>query len=85
MNGSAPQSELVLYQTEDGKTRLETRFTGQTAWLFLTQIADLFQRDKSVISRHIKNIFEEGELKPESVVANFATTATDGKSYQKAL
>jgi len=54
----------------------------ETVWLSLTQMAELFQRDKSVISRHIRNIFEEGELRPESVVANFATTAADGKTYQ---
>jgi hypothetical protein len=82
MSESAPQSELVLYQTEDGTTRLETRFTGKTAWLSLNQMAEVFQRDKSVISRHIKNIFEEGELKQDSVVANFATTAADRKTYQ---
>ena len=72
----------MLYQTDDGKTRLETRFSGATAWLSLNQMAELFQRDKPVISRHIKHIFEEGELKYESVVANFATTAADGKTYQ---
>ena len=74
--------QLILYQTEDGRTRLEVRFKGETVWLSLRQITDLFQRDKSVISRHIANIFEEGELNPESVVANFATTAADGKTYQ---
>jgi hypothetical protein len=79
---SLPQSEIILYQTEDGRTRVEVQFNGETAWLSLNQMAELFQRDKSVISKHIKNIFEEGELKPGSVVANFATTAADGKSYQ---
>jgi hypothetical protein len=73
---------VILYQTEDGRTRLEVRLKDQTAWLSLNQLADLFQRDKSVISKHLKNIFEEGELKPDSVVANFATTATDGKTYR---
>lgn len=76
-----PKSEIVLYRTEDGRVRIETRFTGETAWLSLNQMAELFQRDKSVISKHIKNVFSEGELKPESVVANFATTAADGKTY----
>ena len=57
-------------------------FSGETCWLSLNQLADLFQRDKSVISRHIKNIFDEGELVRKAVVANFATTATDGKTYQ---
>jgi hypothetical protein len=76
------EAELLLYQTEDGRTRVEVRFEGDTAWLSLTQMAELFQRDKSVISRHIKNVFEEGELQRESVVAESATTASDGKTYQ---
>jgi hypothetical protein len=71
-------SEIILYQTEDGRTRLEVRLKDQTAWLSLNQLADLFQRDKSVISKHLKNIFEEGELKPESTVAKFATVQTEG-------
>jgi hypothetical protein len=74
--------DFILYQTGDGGTRIEVRFSGETVWLSLNQMADLFQRDKSVISKHIKNMFEEGELKPDSVVANFATTAADGKTYQ---
>ncbi len=76
------KSELILYQTNDGKTRLEVRMDQETAWLTLNQMAELFQRDKSVISRHIRNVFEEGELPRERVVAKFATTATDGKTYQ---
>ena len=75
-------SDFLLYQTEDGRTRVEVRFEGDTAWLSLTQMAELFQRDKSVISRHVKNVFEEGELQRESVVAESATTASDGKTYQ---
>jgi hypothetical protein len=79
----APQSaEILFYQTEDGQTRIEVAFSGETCWLSLNQLADLFQRDKSVISRHIANIFTEGELVREAVVAKFATTAADGKSYQ---
>jgi hypothetical protein len=74
-------SEFLLYQSEDGRTRVEVRFGGETAWLSLAQMADLFQRDKSVISRHIKNVFDEGELARNAVVANFATTAFDGKTY----
>jgi len=77
-----PKSEIILYQTEDGKTRVEVHLQGQTVWLSLNQLAELFQRDKSVISRHLRNIFDEGELRTESVVANFATTAKDGKTYQ---
>jgi len=76
------QGELLLYQTEDGNTRLQVRIQGETVWLPLSQMAELFQRDKSVISRHIRNIFDEGELRQGSVVANFATTAADGKTYQ---
>jgi len=80
----APQNpgEFLLYQSEDGRTRLEVRLTGETVWLALNQMADLFQRDKSVISRHISNLFDEGELRRAAVVAVFATTAADGKTYQ---
>jgi hypothetical protein len=74
--------ELLLYQTEDGLTRVEAKMVNESVWLSLGQMADLFQRDKSVISRHISNIFEEGELSTGSVVANFATTAADGNTYQ---
>lgn len=74
--------EFLLYQTEDGRTRVQVRIDRDTAWLSLNQLADLFQRDKSVVSRHISNIFEEGELRRDSVVAEFATTAADGKTYQ---
>ncbi len=76
------KSELILYQTEDGGTRIEVRLQGETVWLSLNQMAELFQRDKSVISRHIRNVFEEGELRKDSVVAFFATTAKDGNTYQ---
>ena len=75
-------SEMMIYTTEDGLTKIETTFDGDTVWLSIDQMAELFQRDKSTISRHIKNIFTEGELKREAVVANFATTAADGKTYQ---
>lgn len=81
-NKPEPDSDLILYLTEDGRTRLQVRLDGETVWLSLNQMADLFQRDKSVISRHIKNVFEEGELVRDSVVAESATTAADGKTYQ---
>ncbi|MDP1923400.1 MAG: virulence RhuM family protein [Thiobacillus sp.] len=77
-----PDGEFLLYTTEDGQTRLEVRLVGETMWLTLNQLAELFQRDKSTISRHIKNVFDEGELQHAAVVANFATTAADGKTYQ---
>jgi hypothetical protein len=81
-SNSTPSGDFILYQTEDGRTRIEARFQEETVWLSLNQLVDLFQRDKSVISKHIRNIFNEGELQREAVVANFATTAADGKSYQ---
>ena len=73
-----PQSEIILYQTEDGRTRVQVRLEGETVWLSLNQMADLFQRDKSVISRHIKNVFDEGELNPAATVAKSATVQTEG-------
>ena len=76
------EAEFLLYQADDGRAHVEVRFVGETAWLSLGQIAELFQRHKSVISRHIKNVFAEGELSREAVVARFATTGPDGKTYQ---
>lgn len=73
--------EIIIYQTDDGLTKINVNMQEETVWLSLDQIAELFQRDKSTISRHIKKIFEEGELQRNSVVANFATTAADGKVY----
>ena len=81
-NDKMPGSEMMIYTTEDGLTKIETTFDGDTVWLSADQMAELFQRDKSTISRHIKNIFSEGELVRDSVVAKFATTAADGKTYQ---
>ena len=74
--------EVVLYKTEDGKTALDVRLSGDTVWLTLNQVANLFSCDKSVISRHLHNIFKTGELSRKSVVAKNATTAADGKTYQ---
>jgi hypothetical protein len=71
-----------MYQTEDGLTKIETTFDGDTVWLSLDQMAELFQRDRSVIGKHIRNIFNEGELEKDSVWAKFAHTASDGKEYQ---
>jgi len=77
-----PNTDIVIYTTEDGMTKVEATFDNDTVWLSIDQMAELFQRDKSTISRHIKNVFAEGELSRDSVVANFATTAADGKTYQ---
>jgi hypothetical protein len=78
----APGGEFLFYQAEDGRIRLHVRFQQETVWLSLNQMAELFQRDKSVVSRHISNVFDEGEMVRERVVANYATTAADGKIYQ---
>ena len=76
------KGEILLYQAEDGNTYIEVKMVDETVWLSLDQMAELYQRDKSTISRHIKNIYSEGELVRDSVVAKFATTAADGKTYQ---
>lgn len=73
---------FIIFKTEDNKVEVDVRFQDETVWLTLDQMSTLFDRDKSTISRHIKNIFDEGELSKSSVVANFATTASDGKTYQ---
>lgn len=78
----AASQEMIIYQTDDGAVKVDVRMQDDTVWLSIDLMAELFQRDKSTISRHIKNIFSEGELSPDSVVANFATTAADGKTYQ---
>ena len=76
------RGEIIIYQTEDGLTKINVNLQNETVWLSLDQMAELFQRDKSTISRHIKNVFNEGELSKNSVVANYATTVSDGKTYQ---
>ena len=77
-----PQSNILMYTTEDGVTKIEVTFDQDTVWLSIDQMAELFQRDKSVIGKHIRNIFKEGELIKEAVWAKFAYTASDGKTYQ---
>lgn len=79
---SAPQrGEIILYQTADGRTKIDVKLENETVWLTQTQLSLLFDKSKSTISEHISNIFKEGELVEESVVRNFRTTATDGKPY----
>ena len=70
--------DMLIYQTEDGLTKIDVNMQNETVWLSLDQMADLFQRDKSTISRHIKNIFDEGELDRNSTVAKFATVQNEG-------
>ena len=84
MTDGTPQGNIILYQTEDGQSRIDVTLSGDTVWLTADQMAELFQRNKSTISRHIRNVFESGELNQDSVVAFFATTAADGKNYNVA-
>ena len=75
---------LVIYQTEDGRARIECRLVDETVWLSQALMGELFDRSKKTISEHLQNLFEEGELDPNSVVRNFRTTAADGKNYDVA-
>lgn len=76
------QSNIIMYTTEDGATKIEVTFDHDTVWLSIDQMSELFQRDKSVIGKHVRNIFREGELVKETVWAKSAYTASDGKTYQ---
>jgi len=75
------QENIIIYQTEDGDTRIEVKMEQETVWLNQLQLVELYQTSKSNISEHIKHIFEEGELDENSVVRKFRTTASDGKNY----
>ena len=75
------ENNIVIFKTEDNQIKVDVRFYDESVWLTIDQMAELFERNKSTISRHIKNIFDDGELIKDSVVAKFATTASDGKSY----
>jgi hypothetical protein len=74
-------SEILIYQSEDGNTKVEVRMEGESVWLAQGQMVDLFQTTKQNVSLHIKNCFEEGELDENSVVKEYLTTAADGKKY----
>jgi len=81
-NKTQPEpAEILLYQTEDGQTRLEVHLQDETVWLTQKRMAELFQKNVRTINEHIRNIFAEGELAPESVVRKFRITADDGKVY----
>jgi hypothetical protein len=73
-----PIGQIAIYQTDDGQTRIDVKVEQDTLWLTLLQMAELFDRDKSVISRHLKNIFDTGELSREATVAKTATVQTEG-------
>lgn len=75
------QSEIIIYQTEDGNTKIDVKFQDETVWLTQAQLCELYQTSKSNISEHIKHIFQEGELEEASVVRKFRTTGADGKNY----
>ena len=75
------ENQIIIYQSGDGKIRIEVKFTGDTVWLSQQQICDLYNTSKANVSEHIKHIFEDGEVEEISVVRKFRTTAADGKSY----
>ena len=81
MKNQQPKSQIIIYKTETGETKIDVRFENETVWLTQNALAELFQTTKQNISLHIKNIFEEGELQSNSVVKDFLTTASDGKNY----
>ena len=72
------KGQFLLYQTPDGNSQIEVKLQNDTVWLSLDQMAELFQRNKSTISRHIKNVLEDGELQEEATIANFATVQNEG-------
>src|SRR5476651_2422308 len=81
---SMQNDEVLLYQTDDGKTRIDVRLQGETVWLTQMQMTELFQTTKQNVSLHLKNVFDEGELIKDSVVKESLTTASDGKKYNTA-
>ncbi|BCA78916.1 hypothetical protein AOP6_0703 [Desulfuromonas sp. AOP6] len=76
------ETNVLIYQADDGKTRLDVQLDNETVWLTQDQMAELFDRDRSVITRHLRNVFREGELVESAVRAKYARTAADGKTYQ---
>ncbi|CAG0974780.1 hypothetical protein ANAEL_01380 [Anaerolineales bacterium] len=78
---SIPENSIILYQSPDGSAALEVRLDHETVWLTQDQMAELFGRERSVITKHLRNVFKEGELEENSVRAKYAHTAADGKKY----
>ncbi len=76
------KSDIVIYQSESGSASLEVRLDHETVWLTQDQMGELFGRERSVITKHLRNVFKEGELEEKSVRAKYAHTAADGKEYQ---
>jgi hypothetical protein len=85
MQENSSLSEIIIYQTEDGITKIETRLENETVWLTQAQLAELFQKSRVTITEHIGNIFKEGELSENSVCRKFRLTAADGKEYDTTL
>ena len=81
-NKKEARSEIIIYQTEDGSTKIDVKFEEETVWLTQAQLCELYQTSKSNISEHVKHIFEEGELEEDSVVRKFRTTGADGRWCQ---
>jgi hypothetical protein len=80
-----PKSEIILYQTEDGRTRIQCRFENDTLWLTQALIAELFDKDVRTINEHLVNIFDEGELRREATIRKFRIVRTEGKREVAAL
>lgn len=80
-NSNTVDNEILIYQTEDGHTKIDVKLEDETVWLTQAQLCELYKTSKSNISEHIKHIFEEGELEENAVVRKFRTTAADGKTY----
>lgn len=78
------KGEIIIYEADDGNTQIDVRFVDETVWLTQQQLCTLYQTSKANVSEHIKHIFEEGELEPDSTVRNFRTVATNGKTYDMA-
>lgn len=82
MKGGLQKSQFLIYEAEDGAIKIDVRFEDETVWLTQQLMADLFQSTKQNVGQHLRNIFDDGELVPESVVKKFFTTAADGKNYE---
>ncbi len=78
----APGGEVLVYETPEGDVRVDVRLERETVWLRQDQLSELFGRERSVVTKHVRNVFREGELDRSSVCAKFAHTAADGKTYQ---
>ena len=79
-----PRGEVILYEAPDGQVRVDVRLDHDTVWLTQEQMGQLFGRERSVITKHVRNVFRDGEFEPEATCAKFAHTAEDGKTYQVA-